>query len=145
MPLLIRHIDAIARQEGHDVLFVAFYPGYSSPVPGLETLGSSLTDWETLPIRKQIIKWLDSQKFSWEPCGEWASENAMISYLGTIYIHIPYDEKNLDYQKLRDYLENPDGSMRYKSAHFCYLTLANAMKNIHHDEPGFWEKWAERY
>lgn len=26
MPQLLRHIDAIARQEGRDVLFVTFYP-----------------------------------------------------------------------------------------------------------------------
>lgn len=135
MPQLLRHIDAIARQDGRDVLFVTFCSDDTISFP----------DWETLPIRKQIIEWLDTQKFSWEPCGEWASENSMISYRGTIYIKIPYDEKNPDYQKLRDYLENPDGSMRFDSARFCYTTLSAAMKNAHHDEPGFWKKWAENF
>lgn len=144
MPQLLRHIDAIARQEGRDVLFVTFYPDNMSFL-GLGTFISSIPEWETLPIRKQIIEWLDTQKFSWEPCGEWASENAITPYLGTIYIKVPYDEKNPDYQELRDYLENPDGSMRFDSARFCVTTLSSATKNAHHDEPGFWEKWAENF
>lgn len=135
MPQLLRHIDAIARQEGRDVLFVTFYSDFSGTVP----------DWKKLPIRKQIIEWLDTQKFGWEPCGEWASENSMIPYLGTIYIKVPYDEENPDYQKLRDYLEKPDGSMRFDSATFCLSTHASAMQNAHHDEPGFWDKWAENF
>lgn len=144
MPQLLRHIDAIARQEGRDVLFVTFYP-VSDLAAEFETIISSVKDWKTLPIRKQIIEWLDTQKISWEPCGERASENSMIPYLGTIYIKVSYDEKNPDYQKLRDYLENPDGSMRFEPALFCYTPLSSAMKNAHHDEPGFWEKWAENF
>ena len=144
MPQLLRHIDAIARQEGRDVLFVKFYPVMRS-FPNWDTLISSIPKWDTLPIRKQIIEWLDSQKLGWEPCGEWASENTMLPYLGTIYIKIPYDEENPDYRRLRNYLEKPDGSMRFDSANFCVTTIADAMENSHHDEPGFWEKWAEHF
>lgn len=144
MPQRLRHIDAIARQEGHDVLFVTFFPINESFLDW-EAFRKSTPDWETLPIRKQIIEWLDSQKFSWEPCGEWASEYTVLPYLGTIYIKVPYDEANPDYQKLRDYLEKPDGSMRFDSANFFVTTTADAMKNAHHDEPGFWEKWAENF
>lgn len=135
MPQLLRHIDAIARQEGRDVLFITFFPHGSSEIP----------DWRALPIRKQIIEWLNVQQFQWEPCGEWASEYSMISYRGTIYIKIPYDEQNPDYQKLRDYLENPDGTMRLDGVFFNYSRLSDAMQNAHHDEPGFWEKWAENF
>ena len=140
MPQLLRHIDAIARQEGRDVLFVKFYPN-------IKTMDDimNLPDWETLPIREQIIKWLDAQKFSWEPCGGWASETTIIPYLGSIYIKVPYDEANPDYQKLQNYLENPDGLMRFESVYFCYVTPQAAAKNAHHDEPGFWEKWAENF
>lgn len=132
--MLLRHIDAIARQEGRDVVLVKFFSG-NNPNPA----------WEKLPIRKQVIKWLDSQGFRWEPCGEWASENSIIPYLGTIYVRIPYDEESRDYQKLRAYLEKPDGSSRYDSAYLCFLKLSEAMKNAHHDEPGFWERWAESF
>jgi hypothetical protein len=144
MPQLLRHIDAIARQECRDVLFVTFYPDDLS-LSELQTFIDSIPDWETLPIRKQITEWLDTQKISWEPCGERASENSIIPYLGTIYIKLPYDEQNPDYQKLRDYLENPDGSMRFDTARFCYTPLSSAMENAHHDEPGFWEEWAENF
>ena len=150
MPQLLRHIDAIARKEGRDALYVIFFPfnesmsDYESCEDG-DAYRDSSPDWETLPIRKQIIEWLDSQKYSWEPCGEVASENSISSYRGTIYINVPYDEGNLDYQKLRNYFENPDGSMRYEWANFCVISLASAMENAHHDEPGFWEKWAEKF
>lgn len=98
-----------------------------------------------MPIRKQVIEWLDANNYSWEACGEIASENSMIPYMGTIYIKVPYDLENLDYKKLQNYLENPDGTMRFASAFFNYLPLTVAMKNAHHDVPGFWEKWAETF
>jgi hypothetical protein len=28
---------------------------------------------------------------------------------------------------------------------FCYLPLDLAMKNKHHDEPGFWDRWADNF
>ena len=140
MPQLLRHIDAIARQEGRDVLYVKFF----SDIKSMDDI-MNLPDWETLPIRKQIIEWLDTQKLSWVECGEWASVNYMIPYLGTIYIKVPYDEANPEYQKIQNYLENPDGTMRFESAIFCVTPLEYAMKNAHHDEPGFWEKWAENF
>jgi hypothetical protein len=37
-----------------------------------------------------------------------------------------------------------------KSNHSTYdgmrkVKLSTAMKNAHHDEPGFWERWAENF
>ena len=136
MTLRIRHIDAIARQEGRDVIFVIFFPddmsrkSFSYPIP----------DWEALPIRKQIMTWLDTQKFSWELCGEWEEEEIDFAYYGSFYINVPYDEGNPDYQKIKNYLEYPDDSTRFELTRFCYMPLSEAMKNAHHDEPGFCEK-----
>jgi hypothetical protein len=28
---------------------------------------------------------------------------------------------------------------------FTLYTLAYCMKNAHHDEPGFWERWADMF
>jgi hypothetical protein len=46
---------------------------------------------------------------------------------------------------LHEYLEYPDGSMRFPTVRFYFLTLEIAMQNAHHDEPGFWDKWAENF
>jgi hypothetical protein len=131
--ILLEHIDAIARQKQRDVLFITFFTD-ENPFP----------DYKNLPIRSQIIEWLDDQKIDCMPCGEWADENSITSYRGTIYINIPYDEENQDFKKLQGYLEHPDGTMRY-SAHFCVVSLSEAMKYAYHDEPGFWDEWAETF
>ena len=140
MPKLLRHIDAIARQEGRGVLFVTFgNDPMNMPFP------PSIPDWRSMPVRQQIIEWLDANHYSREDCGEIASVNSMMPYLGTIYIKVPYDLENPDYKKLQRYLENPDGTMRFDSVFFNYLPLTVAMENAKHDEPGFWEKWAENF
>jgi hypothetical protein len=140
MPQILSHIDAIARREGRGVLFVTF---------GIDTLNMSfpveIPDWREMPIRKQVIEWLDVNNYSWEACAEIASENFMVAYLGTIYIKVPYDDQNPEYQKLQNYLETPTGTMRFDKVIFNYLPLTIAMKNAHHDAPGFWEKWAETF
>ena len=69
----------------------------------------------------------------------------MLPYLGNIYIDVAFDENDPQYQLVRKYLENPDGTPRNKRVRFYYLPLEHAMKNAHHDEPGFWEKWAETF
>lgn len=58
---------------------------------------------------------------------------------------VPVDESKRIYCKLRDDLEHPDGSMRHEQATFFVLPLESAMKNVHHDAPGFWEAWAEKF
>jgi len=35
--------------------------------------------------------------------------------------------------------------MKIDGVVFCYLPLEMAMKNAHHDEPGFWDRWAENF
>jgi hypothetical protein len=88
----------------------------------------------------QITEWLDQMHIGWYPCGEIADEEFMCGYLGSIYIDVPFDLQLPEYQKLAAYLENPDGTMRLENTEFCVLPISVAMKNAHHDEPGFWEK-----
>ena len=50
MPMVIEHIDAIARQKQRDVLFVAFHRSAPATVDSEEILDHSRLEWETLPI-----------------------------------------------------------------------------------------------
>lgn len=137
MPQIIQHIDAIARQKGRAALSVSFYPRPYNPFDDF--------DYEKSKARKKVIKWLDKNSMPWQPCGEFANENRMMPYLGDIYVDVPYDTEDETYKKLASFLENPDGSMKIEGVNFYYTPLEIAMKNKHHDEPGFWEKWAENF
>ncbi|WP_119157761.1 hypothetical protein [Caldimonas tepidiphila] len=135
MPQLIQHIDAIARKKQRDVLYLMFPRKKDRPPQ----------DVEDLPLRRQIIEWLEHEGIDWKPCGGIASETRMVPYRGQIYVDVPFDPSDPAYQKLQSYLEHPDGTMRFDEALFCALTLDVAMKNAHHDEPGFWERWADEF
>ena len=148
MPMLIEHIDAIARKKQRDVLYVRFDATVDANTAenGDEALlARNRPDWEHLPVRRQIIDWLEGAGLAWGPCGGIAGTNGWSSYRGHIYIDGAYDTALPDYARLAAFLENPDGSTRLANAQFCYLPLARAMENVHHDEPGFWEKWAEDF
>ncbi|HLF95912.1 MAG TPA: hypothetical protein VI457_02105 [Methylococcaceae bacterium] len=137
MPMLIEHIDAIARKKQRDVLYVEFHPDED----GFERNYDHGRD----PLRQQVIEWLEANHIGWFPCAPFASEEFMCPYLGQIYLDVPFSESDPVYQKVRDYLEHPDGSMRYPTVRFYVLPLAVAIKNAHHDEPRFWEQWAKKF
>jgi len=136
MPELIEHIDAIARKKQRDVLSIRFYP---------QDTDFMKYDYLQDPERLRVIAWLDEHGIAWQPCGPIADENCMPSYRGSIYVDVSYDTTDPTYELLRDYLENPDGTMRHPTVTFQYCPLELAMKNAHHDEPGFWDRWAERF
>lgn len=146
MPLLIKHIDAIAREKQRGVLFVAFRSENEEGDADEDfSIFPPSIDWENLGSRKQLIAWLDENGIPWLPCGDVANPNLMISYQGQLYIDVPFDTSIPKYQKLAAYLENPDGSMRHPGVNFHFLSLDVAMKNKEHDEPGYWERWAESF
>lgn len=137
MPQLIEHIDAIARQRQRDVLYVTFFDdptGTRSP-----------HHWQAHPGRAAIVAWLVTHGYAWQPCGEIANEHVIRGYRGSIYIDIPYDQDNPAYRALEAFLENPDGSLRMPHLCFLVLDLDFAKKNAHHDEPGFWDRWADNF
>ena len=143
MPMLIEHIDAIARQKRRGVLYVVF----DRPAPDNEDeiLNRCDLEWQTLPIRQQVIDWLNAHGIGWKPCGHFANVSLMMGYRGQLYIDLPYDKSLPAYQALEAFFENPDGSMRYPEVLFFYCSLDKANKNAAHDEPGFWERWAENF
>lgn len=142
MPQLIEFIDAIARKKGRDVLFVCFGPA-DDETDSLREGGWH--DWENDPNRIDLIAWLKAKGIGWSLCGGFASENTMSSYQGEIYLDVPFDKADPVYQALSNRLENPDETRKIPGVTFCYVPLECAMRNAHHDEPGFWEKWAENF
>lgn len=142
MPQLIEHIDAIARQKQRDVLFLKFLDpenleGKIQP--------DSVWHWASSAGRQSAIEWFNRNQIHWQPCGSFADENSMTSYAGQVYIDVPFEETNPVYQKVLNYFENPDGSPRFPGVLLFLLPLDVAMKNAHHDEPGFWDRWAENF
>lgn len=145
MPMVIEHIDAIARQKQRDVLFVAFHLPTLPTLDGKEILDHNCLNWETLPIRQQIIDWLDAQGIGWARCGPFADTRLMTGYQGQLHIDVPYDKSLSAFQAVEKLLEFPDGQMRFPDATFYCCPLDQAMTNAAHDEPGFWERWADNF
>ncbi|MFM0009109.1 hypothetical protein [Paraburkholderia sediminicola] len=135
MPQLLEHIDAIARKLKRDVLYLDF----------LKAKRPHRLDYRCLESRSHIAQWFDSEGVEWCECGPFASETVMRSYAGEIFINVPYDETDDHYRKVQTFLEYPDGTMRFDDVGFYVVTLQIAMKNTHHDEPGFWDRWAENF
>jgi len=134
MPQLIDHIDKIARDKKRDVLFVIFHEE-----------GARDFAYEKNAARNTVPAWLDANHIAYQPCGDVAREDGWRSYRGQIYIDVPFDDSDPTYQKLKDFMEDSDGSMKIPGAHFSYLPLEQAMGNAHHDAPGFCECWAENF
>lgn len=134
MPRILKHIDQIAREKERDVLFINFdneiYPD---------------NDYKKWTSRTQLIDWFRKNQIDYIECFNVANENCMESYRGDIYIDVYYDENDPTYIKVKDYLEDSDGNPCILGVLFYLLPLEIAMKNKHHDEPDFWEKWAENF
>jgi hypothetical protein len=137
MPQIIRYIDAIAREKQRGVLLIEFRP-QAFKNDWLDY------DYQDNKRRDEVLMWLDKNNIPWEKCGPFVTKQYVLGYFGDVYIDVPYDESNEQYELVREYLENPDGSMRDPEVIFCYLALEHAMQNAHQDEPGYWDKvWGE--
>jgi hypothetical protein len=49
------------------------------------------------------------------------------------------------YIKLNEHLEYTDGTFKIDGILYYHVPLEMSMKNAHHDEPGFWDRWAENF
>ncbi|WP_250493793.1 hypothetical protein [Caballeronia sp. GAWG1-1] len=101
--------------------------------------------FDDIDSRRAIVEWLEANHVEWTRCGHVASTTVMRSYAGQIYIDVPYDVDDPTYQKLQQFLEFEDGTMRYDGVRFWIFPLDKAMENAYHDEPGFWERWADNF
>ncbi|MET0208281.1 MAG: hypothetical protein ABW220_04520 [Burkholderiaceae bacterium] len=137
MPALIEHIDAIARRKGRAALYLEFHPQ--------DAAERRAYHHEQDPMRARVLAWLDANGVPWRPCGPLANPSVMASWRGQVYLDLPWDEALPAYQVLRDYLELPDGSMRHAGVRFYAMPLELAMENAEHDEPGYWQRRAEKF
>lgn len=144
--MLIEHIDAIARKKKRDVIFVEFrHLEIGKRRKKLLPYDALVVEWENLPARRKVIKWLDTQAIRWRPCGNFADLNYVLSYRGQLYIDLPHDSELPVFQQLTAFMEETDGSTRIPGVKFLCCTLEQAMVNAFHDESGFWERWAENF
>jgi len=137
MPGLIEHIDAIARRKGRAVLYLEFHPQ-----PHAAWREYRFADD---PKRAEVLAWLDAHGVCWTLCGPFANPARLPPYLGQVYLDVPFDDVLPAYRALRDYLEHADGTMRHAGVRFHAMPLEQALENAAHDEPGFWERWAEGF
>lgn len=135
MPQTLEHIDAIARRLKRDVLYLDF----------LNAQRPHREDYRRIESRSRIVQWLNSEGISWRECGPFASETVIRSYAGEIFIDVPFDETDAQYRKVQAFLEYPDGATRFDDIRFYIVTLQLALQNAHHDEPGFWDRWADNF
>ena len=130
MPMIIQHIDAIARKKGSDVLFVSF---------------SEMTienhNYKELTERNELIHWLNYNNISFEFCYGMASDNVIQQpYLGNLFLDVSFDKNDPLYIKLEKHLENRDGSPKIPGVQFFYCPLDVAMQNSHYDSPDFFHE-----
>lgn len=102
MPVLIKHIDAIARKKQRDLLFLEF-----------AQVERPARRWQELDTRRRIIAGLDAMGIGWTLCGAIASGYVTRPYAGQIYIDVAHDPQEVTYQALQRFLEYPDGALRF--------------------------------
>ena len=134
MPVILKHIDKIAREKNRDVIFINFnkevFPSY---------------DHLKYKERNNLLQWLDENNIPYMECGPIADESGWESYRGQLYIDLPIDEKNKKYKLLCEHLDGPNSTFKIEGVESWIFPLEVAMKNKHHDEPGFWDRWAENF
>lgn len=116
MPLLVQHIDAIAREKNRDVLFLHFE--------------NYLEDQELDDnARDRVLAWLDKNNIAYVPCMGIEHDSVILSsYLGDVYLDVPFDEDDPTYQVLHQHLEDEDGNMKIEGVFFYVLLLETALE-----------------
>lgn len=134
---LIQHIDAICRKLGHDVLFIEFHPEQREQQRRYEFMFDGQ--------RADLLRQLDQLGIGYWPCGPVANPLRMESYRGQMYVEVPCDPDAPAYQAICRLLGPPGGESGFDNVRFKRLSLDTALLNSAHDEPGFWERWAEGF
>jgi hypothetical protein len=134
MAMTIEHIDKISRDKKRDVIFINFnkevYPSY---------------EYQEYEERNNLIKWLNENNINYSLCGPMASENGWESYRGQLYIDVVIDDNDEQYKLICEHMDGPNGTFKIKGVESWIFPLTVALKNNHHDEPGFWDEWAENF
>lgn len=115
MPMLIQHIDAIAREKKRDVLFLHF-ENYIED--------KDLED----NARNVVLAWLDEHGIAYTPCMGIEDESLIDGYLGDVYLELPFDEQDPQYQLVQQHLEDEEGNMKIEDVFFFVLSLEVALE-----------------
>ena len=130
MPMIIQHIDAIAREKGSDVLCVSFVE-----------MTIENHNYKELSERNELINWLNDNNIPFDFCYGMASDYVIQqAYLGDLFLDISFDKNDPLYIKLEKHLENRDGSPKIPGVQFFYCPLDVAMQNSHYDSPDFFHE-----
>ena len=134
MPQILKTIDQIAREKQRDVLLVTFHK------EGISLFNDNFS-YEECDERKVLIQWLDENRINFQESFGFAPGAMMMDYWGQIYLDVPYDESNPQYQLLSQYLEHPDGSSKIPDVRLYALKLELAMKYKDDDDPEIGDEW----
>ena len=140
MPQGIKNIDKISREKGRDVLFLEFHPKLNPEAEGERAF--ELFDYENNEIRKTIIKWFEENNIGFMKCAGMTVQGGAIvmeCYNGQLYIDVPFDDNDPNYIKVRDFLEYPDGTVKFEGLKFYNVPYILAMKLSYTDDPDFWD------
>jgi len=118
MPKLLYHIDEIALEMQHEVIFVDFHHLQQR------------FDYQASVSRNEIINWLVANGIPHWECSSLPSGFGSMRYRGEIYIDIAYDRDDPLYRMIESFLENPDGTMRFEGALFRGVTLESCMTHL---------------
>lgn len=110
----IKYIDTIARQVGHDVIFIGHDQTLIDPPFWLET-----------PAARSIIDWLDQQAIQWGFCGPLANSGWFDT--AYIYVDIVAEIDNPQYQMLCEFLDDTDGNCKWPCTNAWVLTFEDAV------------------
>lgn len=139
-PIVLRTLDQIAREKQQDALFVIFHKIFhksSEEQRGLSLVShqrepylpydpryidTSCFDYVRCHERQLFVQWLYENNINFEECWGFGSVRTY-RHKGQIYIDVPYDESNSQYQLISQYLENPDGSLKDPSIAWYVLKL----------------------
>ena len=113
MPQVIQHIDAIAREKQRDVLFIHFEEFE-------QDAGQS--------TRQTLISWLDAHAIPYQECMGLEEESVIDSYMGDLYIDVPFDLGNPLFVKLSEHLEDEEGEMKIAGVLFFTLSYELALE-----------------
>ncbi len=129
MVLLIKTIDAIARERNEDVIFLSILAPDGSPT-------------RHHPALKEATEWLSCEGIGWALCGafqpDWISLGAGPH---AIFIDAPYRPGSDLLARLDAQFEKEDGTPRIPGLVLTLLTLEEAMVNAAQDDPDFWDRF----
>jgi hypothetical protein len=129
MAILFDTIDGMCRKKQRDVLFIRhpfyryndMYYNTRIEIPiDAKVKYLNFKYWTNNTISLDFVNFLKTNNIGYEYCLDVGIlEGGNIC----IYIDVPHNKNNPNYQLLEDYLENPDGSMKHKELLFCYIKL----------------------